>query len=126
MKKLVSLFTILLICMAMAGCTQRIPELKPEPKPDGLPQLPGEIFAVTEITDAAMTELRIQLSGMDVNNFIHQDRLAQFEAQGINVDVQNIQLTNCNTITFDIVLWQKIGPKLVLPATGMLDRKSVV
>ena len=120
MKKLVSLFTILLLCIAMVGCTQRIPELKPEPKPDAMPQVPGEIFAVTKITDVAMTELRIKLSGMDVNDFIHQDRLAQFEAKGISVDVQNIQLANCNTITFDIVLWQKMGPKLVLPATGML------
>ena len=116
MKKLVSLFTILVICMAMAGCTQGTSEQKASP----LPQLPVEIYAVNEITDDSMIQLENIVSGLTVADFLHPDRIDMIEKQGFRVSVENIKVADCNSITFEVVLTKSDGNALKIPAVGML------
>ena len=117
MKKLISLFTILLLCVAMVACAQLTPTQATQ---DVLPQLPEEIYAVTEITEDSMQQLENIVSGLTIADFLHPDRIDMIEKQGFKVTVTNVKVKDCNSITFEIVLTKSDGNTLEMPAVGML------
>ncbi len=118
MKKLYIFLITLFIGISLQGCSQPVPELKPVKTQ--LPEIPQSLYAVTEITPEAMAELEKQVSQLDRNDFFHTDRIAELEEHGIYISVDNIQLQDCNTITFDVVLAKADGTTEIKPAIGML------
>ena len=115
-KKMLKLFATLFIGITLVGCSQKTSEQKSVE----LPHIPEQLYAINEITPASMAELETKVEALTTKDFLHADRIAMFENRGIKITVTNIEIVDCNSINFDILLTKDDSKTLTLPAVGML------
>lgn len=116
MKKLFTLMATALICVFMCSCATD----KQEEQQTVLPSVPDSFFSVTEITPESMQVLESKVQQLTIKDFIHTEKIAQLEKQGVTASVKNITLLDCNNISFDLVLKLRFGNSITLPAKGVL------
>ena len=116
MKKLFTLMATALICVFMCSCATD----KQEEQQAVLPSVPDSFFSVTEITPESMQVLESKVQQLTIKDFIHTEKIAQLEKQGVTASVKNITLLDCNNISFDLVLKLRFGNSITLPAKGVL------
>ena len=117
MRKLLVLMATVLLCALMCSCNTDTQE---ERKVAQLPSVPDSFFSVTEITDESMQVLESKVQRLTVTDFLHTEKIAQLEKQGVTASVKNITLLDCNNISFDLVLKLRFGNSIILPAKGVL------
>ena len=118
MKKLFALMATAFICVFMCSCATDTPGEQQQRAT--LPSVPDSFFSVTEITSESMQILESKVQQLTVTDFLHTEKIAQLEKQGVTVSVKNITLLDCNNISFDLVLKRRFGDSIVLPAKGVL------
>lgn len=118
MKKLFALMATAFICVFMCSCATDTPGEQQQRAT--LPSVPDSFFSVKEITSESMQILESKVQQLTVTDFLHTEKIAQLEKQGVTVTVKNITLLDCNNISFDLVLKRRFGDSIVLPAKGVL------
>jgi len=84
------------------------------------PYIPAEMYRIDDIKPAAMDQLKQKVDGLSIEDFLHQQKIADIEKQGFTVSAENIRLVDCNNISFDIVLTKENSAVLRLPVVGVL------